>query len=410
MTFTPTSDHVPLVGDQQNPVPALPGPPGGTRWSCTGDLARRHSDGRVEILGRTGDQTLCTRYMPDASGRLAPVVAPPAATSPPVEDGVPTAVPAAELARPFELGSATPVRIRLLRDPDGYVLLVAVHEIAADEHSRALTAAQLRGVYRGRTVADPPLRAAHHAQWHRDLMAGPAGTRHPAFWRQALDWLDPAKLCTDRSRSADRDWHAGTVRFALTPDEASGLRDAVTAHGVTASAGLLTAFLVVLSRHVDGTDLTTGVPVDGCNRPELATLVAALTSMVARARIGDVPDYAGLLPWVGAAVLAVIGHATVPYDGIVMAGLEGSQTAPDPARHPLFDAMFALHGIAEPAGFPLPDPPGARLDLCCRPVQRAIGGLDGRLDYATQLFDEATITGFAKDFTARVGRVPSLLE
>ncbi|MEU4160001.1 amino acid adenylation domain-containing protein [Actinoplanes sp. NPDC026670] len=356
-------------------------------------------------------ETLRTRYVPDASGRPAPVVAPAAVTLPPVEDGDPAAILAAELARPFDLGAAAPVRIRLAGGPSGHVLMLVVHEIAADEHSRALIAAQLSAACAGRAVAAPLLRAADHAQWQRDLMAGPAGARHLEFWRRTLDGLDPARLRTDRPRTADRDWRAGTVRFAITADVMGRLRDAVTAHGVTVSASLLTAFLVVLSRHADGTDLTTGVPVDGRSRPELAELVGPLTdTVVVRARIGDRPDFATLLGRVGAAVLAAVGRAAVPYEDIVMAGLEGAEATPDPARHPLFDTMFTVNGVASPAGVALPDSPGVRFDLCCRLVQRADGGLDGRLEYATQLFDATTIAGFAEDFTALVGRVPSHLE
>ena len=109
-----------------------------------------------------------------------------------------------------------------------------------------------------------------------------------------------------------------------------------------------------------------------------------------------------LLEYVREAVLAAYGHAAATYEDIVMAGLEAAAATPDPARHPLFDTMFALHGVAEPAGFPLPDAPGARFDLCCRLTERADGGLDGRLEYATQLFEESTVAGFAKDFTELV--------
>ena len=165
---------------------------------------------------------LRTRYALDASGQPVPVVLPVTEVALTAEEGEPAAVLAAELALPFDLAAAPPVRLRLVRDATGYALLMVVHEIAADDRSRALIAGQVRAAYRGRTVADPPRRYADYAGWQRDLMAGPSGARHLAFWRFALDGLDPAALRTDRPRTAGRDWRAGTVRFDIAPDVAGG--------------------------------------------------------------------------------------------------------------------------------------------------------------------------------------------
>jgi hypothetical protein len=46
----------------------------------------------------------------------------------------------------------------------------------------------------------------------------------------------------------------------------------------------------------------------------------------------------------------------------------------------------------------LPDAPGTRFDLCCQLAERADGGIDGRLDYARRLFDEATIARLARRY------------
>jgi len=79
---------------------------------------------------------------------------------------------------------------------------------------------------------------------------------------------------------------------------------------------------------------------------------------------------------------------------------------PAPGRNPLFDVIFALHGIpADPAGFPLPDAPGTRYDIACQLTERSDGGVDGRLEYATQLFDEATITRLAGDYVRLLAEV-----
>jgi hypothetical protein len=68
--------------------------------------------------------------------------------------------------------------------------------------------------------------------------------------------------------------------------------------------------------------------------------------------------------------------------------------------------LFTVHPIpADPAGFPLPDAPGTRYDLCCRLTERPDGGLDGRLEYATQLFDKPTVAGLADDYVRLLTKV-----
>jgi amino acid adenylation domain-containing protein len=359
----------------------------------------------TDLLAR--HDILRTRYEPDESGRPVPVVWPVTPAHLEVEDGDPRAVLAAELARPFDLATEAPIRARLVRrgDADSAVLLLVLHEIAADDRSRELIAGQLRAAYRGRTVPTPAVRYADYAAWQRELAASGTARRHLDFWQTALAGLQPAELLTDRPRSAQRDWRGATVRFALPPDVVGKLRDVAFEHDATLSMGLLAGFYGVLGRYTKGADVTVGVPVAGRDRPELEDLVGMLEhTAVIRVDLGGRPTFEQLLARVRESGLAAFGRAAPPLEDIVAAVLD-SVAAPEPGRNPLFDILFTPHGVGEPAGFPLPDAPGARIDLRCDLTERADGGVDGRFDYATQLFDEATIARLAGDYVALLAEV-----
>jgi amino acid adenylation domain-containing protein len=389
------------VADNAPVVVRLPGPLDLTALeSAVGGLLERHA-------------ILRTRYEPDASGLPVQVVVPAGPVRLSVEDGDPRDILVEELTRPFDLASAPPVRVRLVRDADtaGTLLVMVVHRIAADDRSRELVASQLRAAYRGRTVPAPPLGYADFAQWQRELSAGPAARRHLAYWRTTLAGAAPAELPADRPRPSTRDWRGGTVHFDVPAVDVRALRDAAAACDATVFIGLLAGFYGVLCRRTGGTDLTVGVPVTGRERPELENVVGMLEeTTVVRVDLRGRPSFTQLLARVNEATLAALEHAVLPFEDLVAAVAETPETRPAPGRNPLFDAFFALHGApADPAGFPLPDPPQTRLDLCCHLTERTDGGIDGRLDYATQLFDGATIAGFAHDYVqllAEVGADP----
>ncbi|MEU8756928.1 amino acid adenylation domain-containing protein [Streptomyces chartreusis] len=359
----------------------------------------------TELLARHA--ILRTRYDYDSAGQPVPVVQPVEPVRLAIEDDDPEAVLTAELARPFDLASEAPIRIRLVRraGADSAVLLVVLHEIAADHRSRELIAKQVRAGYRGRTVSAPALRYVDYAVWHRELVASPAGRRHLDFWRTELTGLDQAELLTDRPRPISRDWDGATVGFTVPPAVASRLRDVAIENDTTASMALLAGFYAVLKRCTRGDDLTVGVPVPGRGRPELEDVVGMfeLTAVI-RVDAGGGPTFEQLLARVRDAALAAHGHAVLPLEEIVAAVLDVVATTPEPGRNPLFDVRFAAFGVdAEPAGFPLPDAPGTRMDLDCRLTDRADGGVDGRIDYSTQLFDEPTVTRLADDYVRLLG-------
>lgn len=353
--------------------------------------------------------TLRTRYAHDDSGQLVPIVVPVQRIRLEVEHGDPRTVLEAELDRPFDLAAAPPLRLRLVRrGDDECVLLLAVHGIAADHRSRELIADEIRAAYRGRTVAVPALRYADYAHWQRSAAAGPAARRRLDFWRAALAGLVPAELRTDRPRPAGAGGRAGTIRFAVGPAQVDELRATADEHDANVFVGLLATFSRALAGHVRGSDLTVGVPVSLRDRPELDDLVGPVDNIVVvRIELGDEPTFDKLLTRVRDAALAVQQHAATPYEDIVAAVLEADIGAPDPGRNPLFDVAFEVRGVADPATLPPPDAPGARFDLRCLLTERADGGLDGRIEYATGLFDAATAAALADSFVSLCSQRPA---
>jgi amino acid adenylation domain-containing protein len=356
---------------------------------------------------------LRTRYVLDASGLPAPVVSEPTPVRLSTEDGDPRSVLAGELARPFDLAAAAPVRVRLVRraGDECSTLLLVVHRIAADDRSLDLVAGQVRAAYRGRTVPTPTLGYGDFAEWQREVSAGPAARRHLDYWRTALAGLAPAELPTDRPRPSTRDWRSGTVRFDVPPGVVRALHDIAADHDATPFMALLAGFSAVLARHTGGTDLAVGVPAAGRDRPELEDVVGMLEeTAVIRVDASGGPTFPELLARVRDTTLTALDHAGLPFEDIVAAVAATTEAEPAPGRNPLFDVFFVLQPVpADPAAVGLPDAPGTRFDLCCRLAERPDGGVDGRFEYATQLFDESTVARLAGDYVHLLEEVGSVM-
>jgi len=343
---------------------------------------------------------LRTRYAVDDSGMPAPEVgtAPPVALA--VEDADPRAVLAAELAVPFDLADGPPVRLRLVRPPGGgcTVLLLVVHRIAADDRSRELIADQVLAAYRGHDVPAPALTYGDVAEWQRSRSAGAGARRHLDFWEDALAGLDPPALPLDRPRPPARDWRCATVRFTVPADTGRALSAVAARYGTSRPVALLAGFHVVLARCTGSTDVPVAVPVPGRDRPALEDVVGALEeTAVVRVDLGGGPAFGELLVRVRDAVRDAVVHAVLPVEDVV-AAVAGT-AATEAGRSPLFDAVLVHRPApAHPPGLVPPDAPATRHDLTCHLTDRPDGGVDGRLEYAAQLFEEDTITRIARTY------------
>jgi len=338
---------------------------------------------------------LRTRYLVGPDGDPVQVVDPPAAAPLVVEPGDPQRVLAEELATGFDLATEPPVRMRLLRTaPDRHVLLLVLHHIATDDHSMRILRHDLGELYHGRSLPSLPLRYADYARWQRAQLTGPALRGRLDFWRETLRGLEPVTLPADRPRPAVRDATGSSVHLRIPAALVERLVGVADSQGATAFMTYLAGFFATLARFTGRDDLAVGVPVAGRSRPELEPLVGFfVNTIVLRADLGGRPDFVALLAAVRDRAVAAYAHDDLPFE-LLVADLAPER---DLSRNPLVQVLFALHEEPSPIEFDRTDAP-ARFDLACHLFRTPQGHLDGRIDYATALFDRDTVAEFAEHY------------
>jgi amino acid adenylation domain-containing protein len=206
---------------------------------------------------------------------------------------------------------------------------------------------------------------------------GAPGAR-AAYWRAALA-AAPGLLAlpSDRKRPARQNGASDVVELELDETLTSGLKALSRRHGLTLPTALLAGWALVLSRLSGQEDLVIGTPAEPGVLPGFPTNPLAL-----RIDLSGAPTVAALLDRVQATTLAAQTNRDLPFEQLV-ALLE---TRRSPAQHPIFQVMFTWQDDEAEA----PRLPAAELDLTL--ISRAIRGrIRGELNYATALFDRATI-------------------
>jgi SAM-dependent methyltransferase/acyl carrier protein len=315
-------------------------------------------------------------------------------------------------------------RVRPFRPDDRYMLRVHLLTLSEHEHiavvtrpwgifdgtSAGILMAELDTVYRALrggaepSLPEPSLQYADFAHWQRRVVDDAARERQLAYWRSQLAGLPACvSLDTDYQRPAIRSYRGASVGVRVPLDVLGRLRTFGQERGGTLYMTLLSAFAVLLGAYTRDRDLAIGSPVTNRPRPELESLVGYFVNLlVMRLEVADEQRFDDLLGQAKRVTAAAHEHKDVPFADVVAALVP----KPDPAHSPLFQVMFNLVPAAGPASpdggaggdpvsVPLPiDTEVAKFDLHLV-VRETPTGLEGRLEYSTDLFARATAEAMA---------------
>jgi amino acid adenylation domain-containing protein len=344
-----------------------------------------------------------------------------------VHDGDGLGARLAEAVRePFDLAAEPPLRASLFAlGQEEHVLLVLLHHIASDGRSSGLLARDLATAYAARCEGRRPnwsalpVQYADYALWQRELLGredDPESlvARQLAFWRDQLDGV-PAelKLPTDRPRPAVATNRGDGVEFELGEAAHRALTRIARENQASVFMVVQGAIAALLTRMGAGTDIPLGTSVSGRGDEALDELVGFfVNTLVLRTNTAGDPGFLELLDRVRRADLAAYAHQDVPFERLV----EEVNPIRSMSRHPLFQVMldfhrddhaeFTLAGLSVERERSSTDMAKVDLTFHVEESYAADGepiGLQGVLEYGTDLFDRRTAEAIA-------GRLVRVLE
>ncbi|WP_338911146.1 non-ribosomal peptide synthase/polyketide synthase [Mycetohabitans rhizoxinica] len=308
-----------------------------------------------------------------------------------------------EARAPFDLARGPLIRARLIRLADEeHVFLLTQHHIISDGWSIGILVRELSALYTAfredRPDPLPPLAIQYpdYAAWQRQWLSGERLASQAKYWRQTLaDAPVLLALPTDRPRPTQPSYAAASVPLQLHADLSRELKQLARQHGITLHILLLAAWSAVLSRLSGQDDLVIGTPTANRGRAEIEPLVGFFVNTLAlRIDLSGEPDTSALLERVKQVTLAAQDHQDLPFEQVV----EIVQPPRRPDHAPVFQVMFAWQNN-ERGHFKLPElqvtSAGTSLDTLKFDLELSLSegsdGVNGVLQYATDLFDAATI-------------------
>jgi len=312
---------------------------------------------------------------------------------------------------PFDLSTGPLFRSLLVRlEPAHHILLIATHHIVSDGWSLlSVLMRELGELYRQASgtggIALPPLPVQYrdYVRWQREWLQGSVLDEQREYWRSHLAGA-PAllNLPADRPRPPIASTRGAGFSFEAPADVCNGLRELASSEGATLFMVVLAAYAALLSRWSGQSDVVIGSPAAGRTRTEFEPLIGYfVNSLVLRVDLSQDPPFRQLVRQVKETALAAFAHQHLPFEMLV-AELQPER---DLSRHPIVQVSLSFQNFPREA-VSLPglevswiddEPVTSKFDLSMY-VQETPAGLRGAIEYATDLFDAATIEHFADSF------------
>jgi amino acid adenylation domain-containing protein len=311
----------------------------------------------------------------------------------------------------FNLQTGPLIRGLLVRESeDEHTLLITMHHIVSDGWSLGVFRNELSKLYsafrRGEEDPLPELAVqyADYAMWERQWLEGEVLRQQSEYWKGALQGA-PAflELPTDHARPAQQDYRGGIEKLVLEHGLTAGLKELSWRQGTTLYMTLLAGWAALLARLSGQTEVVLGTSVANRGRTEIEGLIGFFANTLAlRVDVSGSVSVKELLKRVKEVALGGQENQNLPFERVVdIVRPERSLT-----HNPLFQVSLAWQNTPEGSMMlpgaeakPLESLPyqPAKFDLTLF-MREANGTITGELEYATSLFEPATVKRYREYF------------
>ncbi|MES1241581.1 MAG: non-ribosomal peptide synthase/polyketide synthase [Acidobacteriota bacterium] len=302
-----------------------------------------------------------------------------------------------EARQPFDLRTGPLLRARLLRlAAEEHIVLVNLHHIVSDAWSAWVLVREMAALYQGAPLPALPVQYADYAVWQREHLRGEVLGSQIRWWMEELRGAPTLlEMPADRPRPAVLSFRGATEPVSISAGLMARLASLAREQGGTLFMALLAGFQALIHRCTAQEDVLVGSPVANRRREEVEGLIGFfVNALVLRGRPAPGVTFRALLDQARRASLGAFSHQDVPFERLV----EEMRVERSLSHSPLFQVVLALQNApAEPLIMPglavspwtVPSET-AKFDLTLS-LTGTESGLEGWLEYSTDLFDRGTI-------------------
>ncbi|GEO12156.1 non-ribosomal peptide synthetase [Segetibacter aerophilus] len=312
---------------------------------------------------------------------------------------------------PFNLSKDYMLRAHLIMlAKQEHILLVTIHHIAADAWSMSVLVNEVIELYtssitkRAARLQPLPIQYSDYAIWQRNHLQGANLDKKLNYWKEKLEGTTPLNLPLDYNRPAVWSSRGAITRFTINKKLSTSLQQLSKQYESTLFMTLLAAFKILLRRYSGQTDICVGTSVANRSMKEVEGLIGFFVNMLAlRTEINDHQTFPDLLQKVKTTTLEGYENQDAPFEKVVDQVIQQR----DMSKNPLIQVMMIMLNT--------PDVPDLRLgeltlsmedlhhtktlfDLSFFISETEVG-LEGWVEYCTDIFSEKTIKQLIENFT-----------
>ncbi|WP_432407296.1 amino acid adenylation domain-containing protein [Wukongibacter sp. M2B1] len=296
-----------------------------------------------------------------------------------------------DFVRPFDLGKAPLMRIRVVKKEDRVQLFFDMHHIISDGVSLNILIDEFSRLYNGETLEKLRIHYKDYSEWmmNRDL------SKQREYWVKEFSGDTPIlSLPLDYQRPKIQSFSGNVIREVIGKEIKQKIQSLSKANGTTEYMTLLSAVMILLQKYSRQEDIVVGSPITGRTHKDTETIMGMLVNTLAmRGRPEGEKSYRDFLAEIRASTLKAYDNQEYPFEELV----ESVEVVRDLSRNPLFDVMFALQNNEalqihiEDMEFQLvPNQTVAHFDLNIF-MQELGDSYEIFFEYCSELFKEETI-------------------
>ncbi|MDJ0835577.1 MAG: amino acid adenylation domain-containing protein [Acidobacteriota bacterium] len=308
----------------------------------------------------------------------------------------------------FDLARGPLLRLRLLRyGSREHILLITIHHIICDGWSFSIMIREITHLYETLLLESPlqpvesTVQYADFAYWQRQMLQNQ--TYLTDYWREHLAGIPETPLLpTDSSRPEVMRFRSEREWFTFDTELIASLQQVARQSGVSQFMVFHALFSILLSRFCKSNDIIMGTNIANRNYKEIESVIGFfVNTSVLRCDLSGDPSFLDLLERVRRVNLDLYAYQDMPFDQLV----ELLQPERSLSYTPLFQVMFVfqnfpmedlnLHGLQLKVLEEERMPTGYDIGLSLVPKNDVVEAV---LEYNTDLFHTATITGLVKRF------------
>lgn len=310
-----------------------------------------------------------------------------------------------EASKYFNLEEDALIRVKLLKlTKNDHILIITCHHIISDGWSLSVLLKEISTIYSSLLTKSslnlPELKINYgdFTLWHRQQQKQPEiETSLLNYWTNQLEGASPLlKLPCDRPRPPLQTFKGNVQTFTIEEEVIKEIEVLRKETNTTLFMVLLAVFLILMHRYSGQDDIVIGSPIANRNHTIFENLIGCFANVLPlRSRINENPSFKEFLEQIKKVSLEAYTYLDFPVEKL----LSKLQHDRDLSYSPWFQVAFILLNVPNNE-LELPEinitkqsiqKDGAIFDLTVL-IEDKAGGLQGSIEYNTDLYDHDTIT------------------